>query len=58
MGEIAKCRGLRYQLQRDRLASLLAEREQENGPIAPELIEEVRQAWPAPGERAARRLNA
>jgi Arc/MetJ family transcription regulator len=38
---------LRHQLQRDRLASLLTELEQANGPIEPAVIEEVRRAWPA-----------
>lgn len=41
-----------FQLQRDRVAALLAELEQETGPIEPELMEEVRRAWPAPGEQA------
>jgi Arc/MetJ family transcription regulator len=49
---------LRHQLQRDRLAGLLAELEQEHGPIEPHVMEEVRQAWPAPGEKPARRRNA
>ena len=48
-------RALRQQLQYDRLAVLLAELEEEKGPIAPQVIEEVRQAWPAPGETARRR---
>lgn len=51
-------RALRYQLQRDRLAGLLADLEQEHGPIEPQMIEEVRQAWPAPGEKAAKRRSA
>jgi Arc/MetJ family transcription regulator len=38
---------LRHQLQRDRLAGLLTELEQANGPIEPAVIEEVRRAWPA-----------
>jgi hypothetical protein len=49
---------LRHQLQRDRLAGLLAELELEHGPIDPQVMEEVRQAWPAPGEKAARRRSA
>jgi Arc/MetJ family transcription regulator len=35
---------LRHQLQHDRLAGLLAELEQEKGPIEPSVTEEVRQA--------------
>lgn len=49
---------LRHQLQHDRLACLLAELEQENGPIEPRVIEEVRRAWPAPGETTAKRRSA
>jgi hypothetical protein len=49
---------LRHQLQHDRLAGLLAELEQETGPIDPEVMEEVRRAWPAPGEKAAKRRSA
>jgi Arc/MetJ family transcription regulator len=48
-------RALRQQLQQDRLAGLLAELEQEKGPIEPRIIEEVRRAWPVPGETARRR---
>lgn len=51
-------RALRHQLQHDRLAGLLAELEQEHGPIEPEVIEEVHRAWPAPGEKAAKRRSA
>ena len=51
-------RALRQQLQHDRLAGLLAELEQENGPIEPEVMEEVRRAWPAPGEKVAKRRSA
>jgi Arc/MetJ family transcription regulator len=43
---------LRNQLQHDRIAGLLAELEQEHGPVEPQILEEVRQAWPGPGERA------
>ena len=44
-------RALRHQLQRDRLAGLLEELEQREGPIDPDLMEEVRRAWPpAAGE--------
>jgi len=39
-------RALRQQLQHDRLAALLAELEQENGPIEPQVVEEIRQEWP------------
>ena len=49
---------LRNQLQHDRLAGLLAELEQKVGPIEPRVIEEVREAWPAPGERTSRRRSA
>jgi uncharacterized protein (DUF4415 family) len=45
---------LRQQLQRDRLAVWLTELEQEQGPIEAQVIEEVRQAWPAPGEKIVR----
>jgi Arc/MetJ family transcription regulator len=51
-------RALRSQLQHDRIAGLLSEMEQEHGPIEPRILEEVRQAWPAPGERAAKRRSA
>jgi len=37
-------RALRHQLQRDRIAALLAELEQEHGPIEPQVMEEVRQS--------------
>jgi Arc/MetJ family transcription regulator len=51
-------RALRTQLQHDRIAGLLTELEQEHGPIEPQILEEVRQAWPGPGERATRRRGA
>jgi hypothetical protein len=51
-------RALRHQLQHDRLAGLLAELEQEKGPIEPAVMEEVRRAWPTPEEKAARRRSA
>ncbi len=51
-------RALRHQLQRDRLAGLLADLEQEHGPIEPQVMEEVRRAWPAPVEKAATRRSA
>ena len=41
-------RALRRQLQRDRLAGLLDELEQETGPIDSQVMEEVRRSWPAP----------
>jgi len=37
---------LRHQLQRDRLSGLLDELAREHGPVAPEVMEEVREAWP------------
>jgi hypothetical protein len=51
-------RALRHQLQHDRLMGLLTDLEQENGPIEPRVIEEVRRAWPAPEERSAERRSA
>ena len=51
-------RALRNQLQHDRLAGLLKELEREKGPIEPQILEEVRQAWPGPGERTSKRRNA
>ena len=48
---------LRQRLQHDRLASLLAEMEQEHGPIDRRVLEEVRQEWPTPQERAAKRRD-
>ncbi len=47
-------RALRHQLQRDRLAGLLDELEQEAGPLEPEIMEEVRTAWPAPTKAGSR----
>jgi Arc/MetJ family transcription regulator len=49
---------LRLQLQRDRLAGLLAELERGHGPVPPEIVEEVRRAWPSATEKAVRRRNA
>jgi hypothetical protein len=49
---------LRHQLQHDRLAGLLEELEQERGPIESEVMEEVRRAWPVPGEKTANRRSA
>jgi len=51
-------RALRNQLQHDRIAGLLTELEQEHGPIDPQVMEEVRQEWPAPGERVHKRRSA
>ena len=51
-------RALRHQLQHDRLATLLAEYEKEAGPIDPKIMEEVRQQWPAPEEKNAKRRSA
>lgn len=50
-------RALRLQLQHDRLAGLLSELEQEHGPVEPGVLAEVRQAWPIPQERAAKRRD-
>lgn len=47
-------RALRQQLQHDRLAGLLAELEQEHGSIDPQVMEEVRRAWPEPKEVSGR----
>lgn len=49
---------LRQQLQRDRLARLLAELEREHGPIDASTLAEVRKAWPESGRRASRRRGA
>jgi hypothetical protein len=51
-------RALRQQLQHDRLAGLLAELEQESGPIEPAVMEEVRREWPATEEITAKRRSA
>jgi hypothetical protein len=48
-------RALHHQLRHDRLAGLLAGLERESGPIEPQVVEEVRQAWPVPGEKIAER---
>ena len=42
---------LRLQLQHDRLVGLLAELEQERGPVEAGVMEEVRRSWPAPEEQ-------
>ena len=41
-------RALRNQLQHDRIAGLLVEIEQEQGPIDPRVMAEVRDEWPDP----------
>jgi Arc/MetJ family transcription regulator len=41
---------LRRQLQHDRLTRLLREMDEEAGPVDPEVMEEVRRAWPAPSD--------
>jgi hypothetical protein len=51
-------RALRNQLQHDRLAGLLAKLDVEHGPIDPELMEEVRRAWPGPEEKTLQRRSA
>ena len=51
-------RALRHQLQHDRLAGLLAELEQDHGPIEPRVMEEVRQEWQETATVAARRRSA
>jgi hypothetical protein len=51
-------RALRNQLQHDRIAGLLTELEKEHGPIDPQVMEEVRQEWPVPGERVHKRRSA
>lgn len=40
-------RALRKQLQYDRINTLLRDLEEAHGPVAPEMREEVRKAWPA-----------
>lgn len=51
-------RALDRQLQHDRLTGYLAELEKEHGPIDPEVLEEVRREWPAPGEKPRLRRSA
>ena len=51
-------RALRNQLQHDRISSLLAELEREQGPIDPLVMAEVRDEWPDPGGQASRRRGA
>ena len=45
---------LRRQLQRDRIQDLLAEFDEELGPIPEHVMEEVRDLWPAPDGRSRR----
>jgi Arc/MetJ family transcription regulator len=45
---------LRRQLQRDRLAELLAEMDAESGPIPDELMEQARQPWRRPAAKRRR----
>ena len=45
---------LRRQLQRDRIQDLLAEFDEEMGPIPEDVMEEVRDLWPAPDGRSRR----
>lgn len=49
---------LRLQLQHDRIAGLLEEFEEEFGPIDPQVMEEVHQAWPLSDEPIAKRRDA
>jgi hypothetical protein len=51
-------RALRNQLQHDRIAGLLAELDQEKGPIVAQVMAKVRAEWPEPGKHAARRRSA
>ena len=43
------------QLQHDRLARLLAELDEEMGPVDPKVMENVRREWPEPAEKRPRR---
>lgn len=45
---------LRHQLQRDRLAELLAEMDAESGPIPDEVMEEARRLWRGPAAKRRR----
>lgn len=51
-------RALGQQLQRDRLSRLLVDLEAEHGPIEPQMIQRVRQEWPADEEKLAQRRSA
>jgi hypothetical protein len=51
-------RALSHQLQRDRIAALLADLDSEFGPVDPRVVEEVRRAWPAPAEAIKKRRSA
>lgn len=46
-------RALAHELQRERIARWLAEAEQVAGPIAPEVLDQVRREWPAPSRNAS-----
>jgi len=48
-------RALRNQLQHDRVAVLLAELEQEHGPIDDSVLEKVRREWPTAEDQPKRR---
>jgi len=45
---------LRRQLQRDRIQDLLAEMDEKMGPIPDDVMEEVRDLWPAPDGHSRR----
>ncbi len=45
---------LHRQLQRDRIRDLLAELDEETGPIPQHVMDEVRDLWPAPDGRSRR----
>lgn len=45
---------LRRQLQRDRLAELLAEMDAESGPVPDEVMEKARRPWRSPGAKRRR----
>ncbi|MEM8993829.1 MAG: CopG family transcriptional regulator [Acidobacteriota bacterium] len=47
---------LRLKLQRDRLSGLLQELEEEHGAVDPEVVDEVKKAWP--DDVSARRRSA
>jgi hypothetical protein len=49
---------LRHQMQRERLARLLAELDEEQGPVEPRVVAEVVAEWPAVEERAERRRRS
>jgi Arc/MetJ family transcription regulator len=45
-------------LQRDRIAKHLAELRKKHGPLEPDMVEEVRELWPAPEAPAQSRRSA